>query len=319
MQMVLGIGGGFADPVARRGGCRMRPQVGSRRTVLITGCSSPQGIGFASARALAAAGHAVHATVRDHTHDRELLAGLDGELLIHDLDLLERATMAPVIEAVLEADGSLDVLINNAGYGLIGGVEQVDLDRARANFETNFFGTVALIQEVLPLFRSQQHGHIINVSTIFAAGLCVPAIGYYVASKAALETVSQALAVEVAPWGVRVTNFQPGPVMTDLSREWGKRLQADDPRPSLSDELYGWVLGDDSPEPQSAGEVAEALVDIVATEAPPLAEQSGAASRGYVAAALRDPTRQSELESLLAPFARSFASAAAPGTQSPSS
>jgi NAD(P)-dependent dehydrogenase (short-subunit alcohol dehydrogenase family) len=73
--------------------------VGSRRTVLITGCSSPQGIGFATARALAADGHAVHATVRDHTHDRELLAGLDGELLIHDLDLLDRATMRAVLEA----------------------------------------------------------------------------------------------------------------------------------------------------------------------------------------------------------------------------
>jgi NAD(P)-dependent dehydrogenase (short-subunit alcohol dehydrogenase family) len=294
--------------------------VGSRRTVLITGCSSPQGIGFASARALAAAGHAVHATVRDHTHDRELLAGLDGELLIHDLDLLDRATFAPVIEAVLEADGSLDVLVNNAGYGLIGALEQVDLDRARANFETNFFGTVALIQEVLPLFRKQRRGHIINVSTIFAAGLCVPAIGYYVASKAALETVCQALALEAAPWGVRVTNFQPGPVMTDLSREWGSRLEErDDPRPSVSDELYGWVLADGSPEPQSADEVAEALVGIVASEAPPLAEQSGAASRAYAGAALRDPTRQSELEPLLAEFARSFAGAPPPGAQSPSS
>jgi retinol dehydrogenase 8 len=277
--------------------------VGPVRTILITGCSSPQGIGFATARALAQAGHTVHATVRDHAHDRELLAGLDGRLQIHDLDLLDRDGMRPVLDAVLEADGSLDVLINNAGYGLIGGIEEVSLDRARANFETNFFGTVALIQEVLPLLRRQRHGHIINVSTIFAAGLCIPATGYYVASKAALETISQALAIEAAPWGIRVTNFQPGPVTTDLSREWGDRLDpADDPRPGLSDELYAWVLGDSSPKPQSAEEVAEALVGLVDLELPPLAAQSGAASEAYVAAAMRDPSRQSELESMLAAF-----------------
>jgi NAD(P)-dependent dehydrogenase (short-subunit alcohol dehydrogenase family) len=109
---------------------------------------------------------------------------------------------------------------------------------------------VALIQEVLPLMRRQRGGHIVNVSTVFGADLCPPALGYYIASKAALESVTQALAVEAAPWGVRVTNFQPGPVMTELSREWGDRLPARrDPRPSLSDELYAWVLGGTVPLP----------------------------------------------------------------------
>jgi NAD(P)-dependent dehydrogenase (short-subunit alcohol dehydrogenase family) len=157
------------------------------------------------------------------------------------------------------ADGRLDVLINNAGYGLIGGVEQVEIERVRAHVDVNFLGTLGLIQEVLPVMRHQESGHIVNVSTIFAAGICPPAIGYYIASKAALETVSQALAIEVAPWGVRVTNFQPGPVDTELSREWGGRLaEQEDPRPSLSDELYAWVLGDRAPDMQSSEEVAVA-------------------------------------------------------------
>src|SRR5581483_3213133 len=147
--------------------------------------------------------------------------------------------------------------VNNAGYGLIGGVEQVTIEQSRANFETNFFGTVALIQLVLPAMRRQHGGHIVNVSTIFAAGLSPPGIGYYIASKAALESVSQSLAVEAAPWGIRVTNFQPGPVMTELSREWGDRLSdAEDPRPTLSDELYDWISRGDSPAPQSPAEVA---------------------------------------------------------------
>src|ERR1700733_12499258 len=225
------------------------------RVVLITGCSSPDGIGFATARILASSGYAVNATVRDHSHDDGLLDGVDGRLEIHDLDLRDRGGIDAVVNTVSAGDG-LDVLINNAGYGLIGGVEQVDLDRARASFETIFFGTMALIQAVLPGMRRQRSGHIVNVSTVFAAGLCLPALGYYIASKAALETGAQALAVEVAPWNVRVTNFQPGPVMTSLSREWGSRLGADeDPRPSLSDELYKWVLGGDGPDPQSAAEV----------------------------------------------------------------
>src|SRR2546421_7051987 len=123
------------------------------RVVLITGCSSPQGIGFASARALASAGHRVHATVRDHSHDAELLEGLDDRLCVHTLDLLDRPGMHAVVEMVVAADGRLDVLINNAGYGLIGGVEQVEIDRVRLNFQTNFFGTMELVQEVLPVMR----------------------------------------------------------------------------------------------------------------------------------------------------------------------
>jgi NAD(P)-dependent dehydrogenase (short-subunit alcohol dehydrogenase family) len=276
-----------------------------RRTILITGCSSPQGIGFATARALAGDGHRVHATVRDHSNDPALLDGLDHQLTIHDLDLCNRQAMGPLVNAISSADSGLDVLINNAGYGLIGGIEQVALDRARESFETNFFGTMALIQEVLPLMRRQRSGHIINLSTIFVAGLSPPALGYYIASKAALETACQALAIELDPWHVRVTNFQPGPVMTNLSREWGNRLVGDeDPRPGLSDELYEWVLGDDGPEGQSAEQVADALCRLVDAESPELARQSGPAAQAYVAAALRDPTREAELAALRAAFAK---------------
>ncbi len=285
------------------------------RVVLITGCSSPQGIGFATARALAGGGHSVHATVRDHAHDAELLEGRDGKLTVHDLDVRDQAAVASVIDAIVAADGRLDVLINNAGYGLIGGVEQVDLDRVRASFETNFFGAMGLVQAVLPVMRRQHQGHIVNVSTIFAAGLCLPSLGYYIASKAALESVAQALAVELAPWRIQVTNFQPGPVMTDLSREWGDRLKDRDPRPRLSDELYDWVLGGHGPEPQPAAEVAAALARLVVTPAPELAAQSGPAARAYVAAALRDPTRMRELAPLLASFQRTWASE--PGATEP--
>jgi NAD(P)-dependent dehydrogenase (short-subunit alcohol dehydrogenase family) len=273
--------------------------VAASRVVLITGCSSPQGIGFATARELAQAGHEVHATVRDHAHDAELRDGLEERLRIHDLDLRD----GPQIKTVVGEITNLEVLINNAGYGLIGGVEQTELARVRENFETNLFGTVALIQEVLPAMRERRRGHVVNITTIFDAGLCLPALGYYVASKAALETVGQALAIEAAPWNVRVTNFQPGPVMTELERQWGDRLTGDDdPRPGLSDELYEWVLNGPGPQPQSPANVAEALVELVESDAQPLAFQTGSSAREYVAGALTDPSRMTELEPLLRAF-----------------
>jgi NAD(P)-dependent dehydrogenase (short-subunit alcohol dehydrogenase family) len=281
------------------------PPVAPMRTILITGCSSPQGIGFATARALAARGHRVHATVRDHANDAELRRGFEERLAVHTLDLLQPATMDSTLNAILAADRRLEVLINNAGYGLIGGVEQVDVDQVRAQFETNVFGTLALVQRVLPIMREQRQGHIVNVSTVFAAGLTPPAIGSYVASKAALETICQSLALELAPWDIRVTNYQPGPVMTELSRQWGDRLSADqDPAPDLNDRLYRWVAGPDAPAIQAPVEVAAALRDFLESEPSGLAHQSGPAARAYVAAALRDPTRAEELASLLAEFDR---------------
>jgi NAD(P)-dependent dehydrogenase (short-subunit alcohol dehydrogenase family) len=274
------------------------------RIVLITGCSSPKGIGFASAQALARAGCKVHATVRDRSHVAALRDGLQDQIEVHDLDLLDAESMSATVDSILGSDGRLDVLVNNAGYGLIGGVEQVRIEQSRANFEANFFGTVALIQIVLPVMRRQNGGHIVNLSTIFAAGLNPPAIGYYTATKAALESVSQSLAIEAAPWRIRVTNFQPGPVMTELSREWGDRLSPeDDPRPTLGDELYGWIARGDAPAPQSPEEVAEALCELVRSGSPSLAQQSGQASQGYVDAALRDHTRNGELAALLGQFA----------------
>ena len=255
----------------------------------------------------------MYATVRDHSHDADLRDGFDGRLSVLHLELRDRTEIGAVVSEIVRRQGHLDVLVNNAGYGIIGGIEQVDLDRVRDNFEANFFGTMALIQDVLPVMRRQRSGHIINVSTIFAAGLCPPAIGYYIASKAALETATQALAVEAAPWRVRVTNFQPGPVMTELSRVWGDRLSAEhDPRPGLSDELYTWIADGQGPEPQSPAQVADALCRLVESQSPALADQSGPAARAYVAAALHDPTRGHELEALQSGFAQTHAVAPNP-------
>ncbi len=158
---------------------------------------------------------------------------------------------------------------------------------------------MALVQEALPLMRRQGHGHVVLVSSCFIAGLPVMGMGYYVAAKAALETILQSLAVEAAPHGIRVTCWQPGPVMTELERVWGARVPpGGDPRPTLSQELYAWV-GSAGPTPQQPDEAAASLADLIADPDPPLAMQSGEPSRAYAAAALRDPSREDELAALL--------------------
>jgi NAD(P)-dependent dehydrogenase (short-subunit alcohol dehydrogenase family) len=274
----------------------MRPRV-----VLITGTSSPQGIGYATARRLAASGHTVYATMRDLATADDLTRDAEpGRIEVRTLDLLERSATRPLLAGIVDAEGRLDAVINNAGYGVIGGVEQVSLDVAKTSFETNVWGTMALVQETLPIMRRQGHGHLVLVSSCFVAGLPVMGMGYYLAAKAALETLFCSIAVEAAPSGVQVSCFQPGPVTTDLERVWGDRTpEGGDPRPSLSENLYAWV-GTSGPAPQAPGEAAAALAELVTAESPALAAQSGPSSRAYAAAALRDPSRSTEFSGLLA-------------------
>jgi NAD(P)-dependent dehydrogenase (short-subunit alcohol dehydrogenase family) len=262
------------------------------RTVIITGCSSPRGIGFATARALAAAGNQVVATVRDHSNNDATLLGDTDNLSVISLDLLDRASITAAVETVCDRFGRIDTLVNNAGYGLIGGIEQSTPAQARAEFETNYFGTLDLVRAVLPVMRKQGGGHILAVSTIFSATLCPPALGHYIGSKVALETALQALAVEAAPFGVRVTIVQPGPVNTELSRDWAR--PSDDPRPDLIDALYEWVGSQPGLVLEDPADVAQAIVSVVANDDPPLAVQTCAGGTAWMATALRDPSRASE-------------------------
>ncbi|MHA7651451.1 SDR family NAD(P)-dependent oxidoreductase [Mycobacterium sp. ML4] len=278
------------------------------KVVLITGTSSERGLGLATARQLASRGHVVYATVRTNTTAVAAVpdAG-EGRVVVKTLDLLDRPAMAPLLTDIISAEGRIDAIINNAGYGVIGGVEQVDLDIARTSFETNMWGTMSLVQEAMPLLRRQGYGHLLLVSSCFTAGLPAMAMGYYLAAKAALETLFYSLAVEAAPFGIKVTCYQPGPIMTDLRRVWGSRVPpGGDPRPRLSDEFYQYVTTD-APAPQQPEEAATALADLI-TDNPPLAAASGAASRAYVAQALRDPTRSVELMRLIAATTPSMAS-----------
>lgn len=180
------------------------------RTVLITGCSS--GIGRAAARAFARRGATVYATARQPDSLRDLAADNVTPLA---LDVLDETSMSAVIEEIGERRGAVDVLVNNAGYGLQAPVEEAALAEVRQQFETNVFGLVRLTQLVLPAMRHQGFGRIVNVSSM-AGRFTFPGGGFYHASKHAVESLSDALRLEVAPFGIAVSLIEPGPVRTEF-------------------------------------------------------------------------------------------------------
>ncbi|MES2738089.1 MAG: SDR family NAD(P)-dependent oxidoreductase [Verrucomicrobiota bacterium] len=183
----------------------------SPRVWFITGCSS--GFGQAMAEAALLAGDHVIATARQ-VADLEMLEHIGaGRCHILPLDVTDAAQVSQQVTAAQAIWGRLDVVVNNAGYGLLGAVEECSEEQIRLNFETNFFGALNVIRAALPILRQQKQGHIINISAA-AAISNYAGFGIYGAAKAALESLSESLRLEVAAHGIKVTLVQPGPFRT---------------------------------------------------------------------------------------------------------
>lgn len=178
--------------------------------VLVTGCSS--GIGRATVQRLLAGGHTVYATARrPETLDELVRAGARSLAL----DVTDEGSMRTAVEAVEHEHGAVGALVNNAGYGAYGPVEEVDLDAVRAQFETNVFGLGRMCQLVLPGMRRAGRGRIVNISSM-GGRIVFPTGGWYHASKYAVEALSDALRMEVTPFGVRVVVVEPGLIRTEF-------------------------------------------------------------------------------------------------------
>jgi NAD(P)-dependent dehydrogenase (short-subunit alcohol dehydrogenase family) len=185
-------------------------------TVLITGANS--GIGRATALRLAAAGYRVHAAMRDPSRAEKLLAlaGQAGcEVRTLQLDVTDAGSVRGAAERLLAQAGHVDVLINNAGIGWNATVEDVDVEAAKVVFETNYWGAIRCVQALLPSMRERGSGHIVNVSSI-AGRIAALAQTVYASSKWALECLSENLAQEVAPFGIRVSVVEPGVARTAI-------------------------------------------------------------------------------------------------------
>ncbi len=238
------------------------------RVWLITGCSS--GLGLALASATLARGQKVVATARQPCALGTLARDYPEACLPLALDVTDAAQVKAVIAQAADTMGRLDVVVNNAGYGLAGAFEELGQQQIARNFDTNFFGALEVIRAALPILRAQGGGHIVNISAAAAisnyAGLSI-----YGASKRALEGVSESLASELKPMGIKVTVVQPGPFRTGFVTRSLERAEGHIPdydRTSgrflrLLDAMAGSQPGD----PDKA---AQAIIAAVESDTPPL-------------------------------------------------
>ena len=231
------------------------------KVVLITGASS--GVGQATATLLAEKRYQVFGTSRDPDSAQSMTSV---EMLA--LDVRSDESIVACVNAVVDAAGRIDVLVNNAGYELAGALEEVTLDEARAQLETNFFGVVKMVKAVLPLMRQQKQGRIINVSS-FAGLSAIPFMGIYSASKFALEGFTEALRMEVGPFNIHVSLAEPAFLktpMTEHRQVSTAQLKEYDPWRQRAFNAFRH-LEQKAPGP---GSVAKAILKIVSSKKPRL-------------------------------------------------
>jgi NAD(P)-dependent dehydrogenase (short-subunit alcohol dehydrogenase family) len=234
----------------------------SSKTLLITGVSS--GFGRALAQEALAMGHLVVGTVRSAEARRDFeslsASGAIGRILdVTDFDAIDN-----VVAEIETSVGPIDVLVNNAGYGHEGILEESPLSEMRRQFDVNVFGAVAMIKAVLPFMRTRRRGHILNITSM-GGYITMPGIAYYCGSKFALEGMSEALAKEVKPFGIAVTAVAPGSFRTDWAGRSMKRTprsiadydQTFDPVRQAREEKSGKQLGD----PRKAARAMLAAID----------------------------------------------------------
>lgn len=247
------------------------------RTVLITGCSS--GIGRAAALAFARRGATVYATAR-RPQTLTDLAGAGVHPLA--LDVLDEQSMQSAVEEVQSRHGAVDVLVNNAGYGMQAPVEAADLADVRRQFETNVFGLVRLTQLVLPAMRQQGFGRVVNLSSM-AGRFTFPGGGFYHATKHAVESLSDALRLEVAPFGIAVILIEPGPVRTQFGATAVATIEGSTAEvPSAYDDFMHRVAGAYARAYEGPGRILASSPERVATVIVRAAEASRPRARYVV-------------------------------------
>ena len=188
------------------------------KIAVVTGTSS--GIGFETALALAREGYYTYATMRDTTKSdkiKELGQKENLNIDVLELDVDDENSVKTAIQKILDQKQRIDVLVNNAGWGLWGCVEDVSVDEFKAQFDTNFFSIIRLIQEVGPTMRKQGSGTIVNISSVVGR-IGFPASPAYISSKFALEGLSESLRFELAPFGVNVVIIEPGVIKTNFMK-----------------------------------------------------------------------------------------------------
>jgi NAD(P)-dependent dehydrogenase (short-subunit alcohol dehydrogenase family) len=228
-----------------------------------------RGLGKGIAESVLDSGRTVVGTVRRDGDAADLAERYGDRFLRVTADVTSPSAVAAAVDAALDAFDRIDVLVNNAGYTLVAGIEDATDEQIREQFETNFFGTVTVTRCVLPVMRKQAQGRIIMVSSVAGAS-AAPGMGYYAASKHAVEGFSESLSKEVTGLGITVTMVQPGLFRTDTL---GSSMQSVPPSPAYEASvgaLMGALSGVSGQQPGDPRRLGDALLSLVEAEAPPL-------------------------------------------------
>jgi NAD(P)-dependent dehydrogenase (short-subunit alcohol dehydrogenase family) len=237
------------------------------RVWLITGCSA--GFGRHLAEAALAAGDRVMATARRAGQLTDLLAAGGDRARGTTLDVTDAATIDEAITATLDAFGRIDVVVNNAGHGSVGAVEELTLPELRALMEVMFFGAVAVTKAALPHLRRQGSGAVVQISSM-GGQVTMPGFGAYCAAKFALEGLSEALAAEVAPFGVRVLIVEPGAFRTEFGGQRMHRSAQIGAYEVSTGSTRAAVDAMDGRQPGDPAKAARAILEVLDSDDPPL-------------------------------------------------
>src|SRR6202163_1651139 len=223
------------------------------RVVLVTGASS--GIGACCAAYLSERGYRVYGASRSATAPPNVVPLA--------MDVTNDASVSQAIITVLAREGRLDVLVNNAGFGMVGAVEDTSVEEAVAQFEVNFFGMFRVCRAVLPLLRRQGAGYIVNIGSIGGL-IAIPYQGLYSASKFALEGLSESLRLEAKPFGIRVVLVEPGDFRTPITTK-RRTTQASNNNDTYREAFARFKVKQDrdeanAPEPQSVAQLVERIL-----------------------------------------------------------
>jgi NAD(P)-dependent dehydrogenase (short-subunit alcohol dehydrogenase family) len=241
--------------------------IDNSRVWFITGAS--RGLGRALTEEVLDSGERVLATARRTDKIRDLPRRHPGQAAATTLDVTDPAQIRDAVDRALDEFGRMDVLVNNAGYGLLGALEELSDEELRSQFETNLFGLVNVTRAVLPHFRAQRSGHIVQISSLSGV-VPNPGESAYAATKFALEGMSESLAQELAHLGIRVTIVEPGPVRTEFA---GRSLKRADPIDDYADsvgQVRELLAQLDGSQPNDPARVALAIIEATHQDQLPL-------------------------------------------------
>jgi len=239
------------------------------KVALVTGSSS--GMGFATAIMLARAGIHTYASMRNLKKSKiitELASTENLPLQVVQLDVIDKKSVKEAITKIVTEKERIDVLVNNAGYGLFGSLEDISIEELKAQFETNFFGVIRVTQLVLPIMRKQKSGTIVNVSSV-GGRIGLPVLSAYHSTKFALEGLSESMSYELEPFGIRVVIIEPGVIRTNIMNSSIIAKKAQDPKsPYFSliqkvENNFKLMMENESSPPE---EVAKAILGVVTSE-----------------------------------------------------